>query len=102
MRGRRTKKLCLPNFFTRKNSTDSNGASHLSASARFSQPGKTNKLVSCSRGRRHTSTRSLLATSIIKPQSICRKAFTVAKRIDLFDSRYSHFTTQVLETIRKV
>jgi SAM-dependent methyltransferase len=27
--------------------------------------------------------------------------FTVAKRIDLFDSTYSHFTKQVLETIRK-
>ncbi|MGC2627562.1 MAG: class I SAM-dependent methyltransferase, partial [Candidatus Udaeobacter sp.] len=26
---------------------------------------------------------------------------TVAKRIDLFDSTYSHFTKQVLETIRK-
>ena len=29
------------------------------------------------------------------------RAFTVAKRIDLFDSTYSHFTRQVLETIRK-
>src|SRR5215831_14780481 len=28
-------------------------------------------------------------------------AFTVAKRIDLFDSTYSHFTKEVLETIRK-
>jgi SAM-dependent methyltransferase len=30
-----------------------------------------------------------------------KRAFTVAKRIDLFDSTYSHFTKQVLETIRK-
>src|SRR5262249_12849062 len=29
------------------------------------------------------------------------KGVTVAKRIDLFDSTYSHFTKQVLETIRK-
>src|SRR5437899_11947911 len=29
------------------------------------------------------------------------RAFTMAKRIDLFDSTYSHFTGQVLETIRK-
>ena len=45
--------------------------------------------------------RGLLATSVIKSHSIDRKAFTVAKRIDLFDSTYSHFTKQVLETIRK-
>ena len=30
-----------------------------------------------------------------------RKTFIVAKRIDLFDSTYSHFTEQILETIRK-
>jgi cyclopropane fatty-acyl-phospholipid synthase-like methyltransferase len=43
----------------------------------------------------------VLATSVIKPHSIDRKVLTVAKRIDLFDSTYSHFTKQVLETIRK-
>ena len=46
-------------------------------------------------------TTTLLATSVIKPHPIDRKALTVAKRIDLFDSTYSHFTKQVLETIRK-
>src|SRR4029453_14475661 len=39
--------------------------------------------------------------SVIKSHSIDRKAFTVAKRIDLFDSTYSHFTEQILESIRK-
>jgi SAM-dependent methyltransferase len=38
---------------------------------------------------------------VIKPHSIDRKAFTVAERIDLYDSTYSHFTRQVLETTRK-
>src|SRR6266705_3143868 len=47
------------------------------------------------------SKRGLLATPVIKPHSIDRKVFTVAERIDLFDSTYSHFTKQVLETIRK-
>jgi SAM-dependent methyltransferase len=32
---------------------------------------------------------------------LIERAYTVAKRIDLFDSTYSHFTKQVLETIRK-
>jgi cyclopropane fatty-acyl-phospholipid synthase-like methyltransferase len=32
---------------------------------------------------------------------LIEKAFAVAKRIDLFDSTYSHFTKQGLETIRK-
>jgi hypothetical protein len=49
MPGHRIKKLCHPISFIRKNNTGSNGASRLSA--RFSPPGKTNKLVSCSRGR---------------------------------------------------
>ena len=45
--------------------------------------------------------RGVLATSVIKPHSIHRKVLTVANRIDLFDSTYSHFTKQILETIRK-
>jgi SAM-dependent methyltransferase len=32
---------------------------------------------------------------------LIERAFTVAKRTDLFDSTYSHFTKEVLETIRK-
>jgi SAM-dependent methyltransferase len=32
---------------------------------------------------------------------VIERSFAVAKRIDLFDSTYSHFTKQVLETIRK-
>ena len=42
----------------------------------------------------------VLATSVIRPHPIDQKDLTVAKRIDLFDSTYGHFTTDVLQTIR--
>src|SRR5262249_20925278 len=45
--------------------------------------------------------RGVLASSVVKAHPIDRKVLIVAKRIDLFDSTYSHFTRQVLETIRK-
>jgi SAM-dependent methyltransferase len=45
---------------------------------------------------------NFLATSSIKPHPIDRKGpLIVAKRVDLFDSTYGHFTKEVLETIRK-
>jgi len=45
--------------------------------------------------------RGVLASSVVKAHPIDRKVLIVAKRIDLFDSTYSHVTKDVLETIRK-